>query len=94
MQKIKITFWKESYNPENSFVKDLNDLRTTATVTKTETKENEYYQIKFDDIGLDSLYGELYIERRDMFWVRPAEDTPELTLLKSNIICALMLQNV
>jgi hypothetical protein len=91
MEKIKITFWKESFNPENSFLKEINNFLTSAEVIKTETKDNENYHIKFNDIGLDSLYGELNIVRRNKRWITSTEDAPELTFLKWNIIGALML---
>ncbi|MGC4041896.1 MAG: hypothetical protein QM710_14225 [Flavobacterium sp.] len=92
MEKIKITFWKESYNPETSFIKEINNFLTSAEVTKTTNGNEDNYTVKFVDIGLDSLYGQLIIKRRAGNWITSSEDSAEINLLKWNIIGAIMLQ--
>ena len=89
MEIYKITFWKEPYNPDNSFVDDKEAYLTTAIVTQNEYKLETVYHIKLNDIGLFSMYGEFNIVNKNGFWLSKDFDSPEFNFLKSNIICTL-----
>lgn len=90
MEYFNITFWKEPYHFENSFVKDTEPFRTSAIITKSIEKTTETFHVKLNDIGLNSLYGEFNIVRQNGLWQISDQDSDELNLLKRNIIEELM----
>lgn len=92
MEEFNITFWKEPFNPENSFVKDTDSFKTSATITKFTVKKHETFHVILNDIGLNSLYGEFDILRQNGFWQSSDQDSDELIQLKKNIIEELMNQ--
>lgn len=89
MEEFKISFWKEPYNSEISFVKDTESFMTSATITKSTVGITDTYHVRLTDIGLDSLYGEFDILRHSELWQTTDEDSNELNLLKRNIIIEL-----
>lgn len=86
MEDFTITFWKEPYNADNAFVKDTESYVTSAIITKSEESFNEQFHVKLIDIGLNSLYGEFIILRRNGLWQTSDQDSVELNFLKWNII--------
>jgi hypothetical protein len=86
MKEFKITFWKEPYNAENSFVKDIESFVTTAIVNKRTEGFSEIFHVKLTDIGLQSLHGEFDIIRHNGLWQTSDQDSAELNFLKWNII--------
>ncbi len=86
MDEFKITFWKEPYNAENSYVKDIDSFVTSATINKTTDGRLDTFHVKLTDIGLNSFYGEFYILRENGFWKTTDQDSVELNFLKWNII--------
>ena len=93
MEAFKITFWKEPFNSDNSFVKDIESYLTSAKITKSVDKINDRFRVKLLDIGLDSLYGEFDINRQNGLWHTSDQDSVELNFLKWNIIIELSNQN-
>lgn len=89
MEEFKITFWKEPYNADNSFVKDINSFLTSATITKSSDGNTHIFKVKLNDIGMNSLYGEFNILRQNGFWKTADSDSVELNFLKWNIISEL-----
>ncbi len=89
MEEFKITFWKEPYNPEISFVKDLESFVTSATITKATDVLIDTFHVRLTDIGLNSLYGEFDILRKNELWQTSDQDSVELNFLKWNIIIEL-----
>ena len=86
MKEFKITFWREPYNSDSSFVKDINSYLTSATITKFSDKIFERFHVKLTDIGLHSLYGEFDIICKNGQWQTIDHDSIELNFLKWNII--------
>jgi hypothetical protein len=89
MEEFKITFWKEPYNAEISFVKDAESLVTSATITKSTDGITDTFHVRLIDIGLNSLYGEFDILRQNELWQTSDQDSVELNFLKWNIIIEL-----
>ncbi len=89
MEEFKITFWKEPYNAENSFVKDIESFVTSANITKTTDETIDTFHVQLLDIGLDSLHGEFDILRQNELWQTSDQDSVELNFLKWNIIIEL-----
>lgn len=92
MEEFKITFWKERYNADNSFVKVIESFVTSATITKSTNEMTDKFHVKLTDIGLNSLYGEFDILRHNGLWQTSDEDSVELNFLKWNIISELSYQ--
>lgn len=86
MEKFKITFWKVQFNEDNSFIKKAESFLVTANITKSTEETTEIYQVKLNDIGLNSLFGEFEIVRQNNLWQTSDQDSKELNLLKMNII--------
>ena len=86
MEEFKITFWKEPYNAENSFVKDIESFVTTAINNKSTVGTNDTFHVRLNDIGLHSLFGEFDIVRQNGFWQTSDRDSIEMNFLKWNII--------
>lgn len=86
MEKFKITFFKEPYNADNAFIQETKGFITSAGVTKSTSGTVETFDIKLNDIGLNSLHGEFSIVRHNGFWKTSDQDSGELNLLKQNII--------
>lgn len=86
MEEFKITFWKEPYNAENSFVKDIESFVTSATIKKSTVGHNDTFHVRLKDIGLHSLYSEFDIVRQNGFWQTSDRDSVEMNFLKWNII--------
>jgi hypothetical protein len=86
MEKLKITFWKMPYNAEDSFLKDINSFLASAEISKFSKGSNDIFRVKLSDIGLDSLYGEFDIIRKNGFWQTSDTDSAEFNFLKWNII--------
>jgi hypothetical protein len=89
MEKFNITFWKEPYNADNSFVKDIESFVTSATITKSTDGMSDMFHVRLTDIGLNSLYGEFDILRQNGLWKTSDQDSVELNFLKWNIIIEL-----
>lgn len=89
MEKFKITFWKEPYNAETAFVKDIESFVTSANITKTTDGMIDTFHVRLTDIGLNSLYGEFDIFRQNELWQTSDQDSVELNFLKWNIITEL-----
>lgn len=89
MEEYRITFWKEPYNSEISFVKDIDSFLTSAIITKKTDGALDTFNVRLTDIGLYSLYGEFEILRKNEIWQTSDQDTVELNFLKWNIITQL-----
>lgn len=89
MEVFKITFWKEPYNSEISFVKEFESFVTSATITKSTEGTIDTFHVKLTDIGLNSLHGEFEILRKNELWQTSDQDSVELNFLKWNIIIEL-----
>lgn len=85
MEIFKIIFSKEPYNKEDSFVNETESFLTSATITKSTNVVEDIYQVKLNDIGLDSLYGEFVIVKKNGFWQSTDKDDVKFNLLKWNI---------
>ena len=68
MEKFKITFLKEPYNSENTFIQETKGFITSADITKSTSGIVDTFIVKLNDIGLNSLHGEFNIVRHDGFW--------------------------
>lgn len=86
MKEFKITFWKEPYKSDNSFVKDIESYLTSATITKSSDTTTDRFHVRLTDIGLNSLFGEFDIMRQNGLWQTSDKDSVELNFLKWNII--------
>lgn len=93
MDKFLITFWKEPYNAENSFVQNLEYYITTAEITKSSYTNQDIYHVKLNDIGLYSKFGTFDIVCQDGFWSISDTESAELNFLKWNIVCRLISLN-
>jgi len=89
MEEFKITFWKERYNSEISFVKDIESYLTSAIITKSTNGIIDTFHVKLSDIGLNSSFGEFDILRHNGHWETSDSDKVELNFLKWNIIAEL-----
>mgnify|MGYP001557722364 CR=1 FL=1 len=85
MEHFKIIFSKEPYNKEDSFVNGTESFLISATITKSTNGVEDIYQVKLNDIGLDSLYGEFVIVKKNGFWQSTDKDDLKFNLLKWNI---------
>jgi hypothetical protein len=90
MENFNVTFWKEPYNHNDSFVKDLTRFIASAKVSKSSSGQIDTFHIKLNDIGLNSLHGEFDIVRENGVWQRSDKDSAELNFLKWNIIGVLI----
>jgi hypothetical protein len=68
MEEFKITFWKEPYNRQSSFVKDIESFLTSATITKSTDGIIDRFHVRLTDVGLNSLLGEFDILRQNELW--------------------------
>lgn len=91
MEKFKITFWKEPLFDDTSFINSSESIQTSAIITKSTYQTIETYHIQLIDIGLDSLYGQFEIIRKNGFWQTSDQGSQDLNLLKKNIIEKLLL---
>lgn len=89
MNNINITFLKQPCNAENSFLKDSNAFVTSAAITMFNYGDTEIFNVKLNDIGLNSLYGKFEISRQNGNWKTTDIDSCELNSLKMDIISAL-----
>ena len=89
MEEFKITFWKEPYNAEISFVKDIESYVTSASITKSTDGMTDTFHVRLTDIGLLSIYGEFDILRQNELWQTSDQDSVDLNFLKWNIISEL-----
>jgi len=92
MRSFKVLFWKTPFVTEIDFVPDTNTYITSATVTQTIDDLSDIFHIKLNDIGLNSLFGEFDIIRKNGYWQTTDKDGAELNFLKWNIICSLEFQ--
>ena len=89
MEKFEITFWKERYNPDNSFDKNIDFFITSAVITKSTNENKEIFHVDLKDIGLNSTFGNFEILRLNGMWQTSDKDSVELNFLKWNIISEL-----
>jgi hypothetical protein len=91
MEIYNITFWTKTFIEGNSSLGDP-DFKASATITHFTEKTHEIFNIKLNDIGLKSLFGEFDIVRQNGFWQTSDLDSEELNQLKMNIIDELIHQ--
>jgi hypothetical protein len=65
METFEITFLNKPCNGESSFVKYTETFLIAAIVTKSEEGLTDRFHITLKDIGLNSLYGEFDILRKN-----------------------------
>jgi hypothetical protein len=93
METFEITFLNKPCNGESSFVKYTETFLIAAIVTKSEEGLTDRFHITLKDIGLNSLYGEFDILRKNGMWQTSDRDSAELINLKRDIIIELLIQN-
>lgn len=85
MKEYKILFWYKPFPQEDDFVKDTNHFLTSALIKETRCDGVDIFHVRLLDIGLNSLYGEFDITRKDGYWQTFDIDGSELNYLKTNI---------
>lgn len=90
--EIKILF--EPFENVNSFINHDEKRIEKLNVTYYRNNNSETIcLVKFNDIGLDSKFGEIEIKNKNGFW-EFLKDSSQLNKIKNKIVEQLMLHNI
>lgn len=94
MKTIEIKILFQTYENEDSFIKNDEERIETLSVSYFLNKDDEtIYKVKFKDIGLDSKFGEIEIVNKKGFWDW-LDNSSQINLIINKIVEQLILQNI